>query len=60
MGGFAVTALLDPEEPDPGEPIHYEVLVFVPGANDLFEVNIDATTGDILEIEKADDGEDED
>ena len=67
--GFAVEAELEVEDDDDddddgdgdddNEATSYEVKFFVAGANQIIEVAVDATTGEVLEVEVSEDHEDD-
>jgi uncharacterized membrane protein YkoI len=60
-GGFAVEVALEIEDDDEVEPAAYEVVVYVDADQQMIEVEIDAYSGDVLEVEIEEDGdEDED
>ncbi|MBI2896605.1 MAG: PepSY domain-containing protein [Deltaproteobacteria bacterium] len=58
-GGIPVEAGLEIEDDDENEPAAYEVALFDPGTNELIEVEVDAATGDVLEVEVEDDADEE-
>lgn len=57
-GGWAIEAELEIE--DEGEPPAYEVVFHIPGAAYVTDVEVDAYTGEILEIENDTEVDDED
>jgi len=59
--GIAIGAQLEIEDDDEVEPAAWEVSFFVPGDDQVIEVEIDASSGDVLEVEIEEDaGEQED
>jgi uncharacterized membrane protein YkoI len=58
--GVAVGAVLEVEDDDEKEPPAWEVSFFVAGANQVIDVEVDAVTGAVLEVEVEDDGPDDD
>ncbi len=57
--GVPVEAELEIEDDDENEPAAYEVGLFDPGTNQLIEVEVDAATGEVLEVEVEDDADEE-
>lgn len=57
--GVPVEVELEIEDDDENEPPAFEVVLFVPGSNVLMEVEVDAKTGKVLEVEVEEDGEDD-
>lgn len=57
--GIPVEAELELEDDDENEPAAYEVALFDPGTNELIEVEVDAATGEVLEVEVEDDADEE-
>src|SRR5262245_4171636 len=51
QGGYPISAKLSVEPADSNEPTHYEVLLFVPGANDVMEASVNVANGDVFEVE---------
>ncbi len=58
-GGFAVEAGLEIEDDDEVEPAAYEVVLYVAKDEQMIEVEVDAYTGDVLEVEVQEDGDEE-
>ena len=58
-GGFAVEAELEIEDDDENEPPAYEVVFYVPADDQLVEVEVHAFTGEVLEVEDEDEGDDD-
>ena len=57
--GFAIEAELEVEDEDENEPPAFEIEFFVAGENQIIEVEVDAKTGEVLEVEVEDDDEDD-
>lgn len=59
--GFPIEAELEIEDDDEEEPAAYEVGLYVASREQMVEVEVDAVTGAVLEVEiEEDDGEDDD
>lgn len=59
--GFVIEAVLEVEDDDENEPPAYEVVLYVRAEEQLIEVEVDAFSGEVLEVEVGDDdGEDDD
>jgi hypothetical protein len=58
--GIAVAVNLEVEDDDEQEPAAWEVSYFVPGRNQIVDVEIDAVSGAVLEVEVEEDGPDDD
>jgi uncharacterized membrane protein YkoI len=58
-GGFVVEAALELEDDDEQEPPAYEVVLYVAADNQIIEVEVHAITGEVLEVEIEDDGDDD-
>ncbi len=59
-GGFAIEAELEIEDDDENEPPAYEVVVYLQAESMLMEVEVHAKTGQVLEVEVAEEGDHED
>ena len=58
--GFVIEAVLEVEDDDENEPPAYEVVLYVRAEEQLIEVEVDAFSGEVLEVEVGeDDGEDD-
>ena len=55
-GGYPIGAKLSVEPAGGPEPTHYEVLLFVDGKNDIMEASVNVDTGEVFEVEVADNG----
>lgn len=59
-GGFAVEVGLEIEEDDEErEPAAYEVVIYVEADQKMVEAEVDAYTGEVLEVEVQEDGEED-
>ncbi|MCC7381006.1 MAG: PepSY domain-containing protein [Deltaproteobacteria bacterium] len=56
VAGTPIAAVLEIDDQDEPEPPAYEVVIFASDTGDMMEVEVHAETGEVLEVERADDG----
>ena len=59
-GGMPISVVLELEDDDENEPPAWEVSYFVPGTNQIIDVEVDAHTGSVIEVSVEEDGPDDD
>jgi uncharacterized membrane protein YkoI len=59
-GGMAISVTLELTDDDENEPPAWEVSYFVPGSNQIIDVEVHAVTGEVLEVSVEEDGPDDD